>query len=178
MEQNKKLINQVNKIMQMHLDRALGYQKARSLAVDDRLKALFESCMQQSYYFAEKLQAAMSLQGMDTHAKPSWSGVMYRGWMTLRAGITQRKDKAIVGCSLTAEKMLDLSYELLCTNKYLQYYFPLLKFTFLKQHFGLKKTREDLEYLLYEVLESRAVQMDVNHSYNQASNGYSKEVSA
>lgn len=145
MEQSAKLIYQVNKIIQMHLDRGLGYQKARSLVTDDALKPLFEQCIQQSYYFAEKLQASMALQGMETHAKPSWTGTVYRGWMILRVGASSRKDRAVLCCSLAAEKMMNLSYELLCSNKYLQYYFPLLKFTFLKQHFSLTKTREELE---------------------------------
>lgn len=148
MEQSAKLIYQVNKIIQMNLDRALGYQKAMSLVKDSELRALFERGMQQSYYFADKLQAAMALQGMGAHARPSWTGTVYRGWMALRAAFSSNKSNVTLYCSLAGEKMIDLSYELLCTNKYLQYYFPLLKFTFVKQHFGLKKIREDLEAAL------------------------------
>lgn len=132
----------------MHLDRGLGYQKAMSLVADNALKVLFEQCMRQSNHFADKLQAAMALQGMEAKARPSWTGAVYRAWMTLRIATAVKKDRAALSCSLTAEKVMNLSYELLCSNKYLQYYFPLLKFTFLKQHFGLTKTREELESAL------------------------------
>jgi|GEM_PF-4486302 len=148
MEQSAKLIYQVNKIIQMHLDRALGYQKAMSLVDDSDLSILFERCMQQSYYFVDKLQAAMALHGMETRARPSWTGTVYRAWMSLRTAASSNKYHSVLYSCMAAEKMMNLSYELLCSNKYLQYYFPLLKFTFLKQHFGLKKIREDLEAIL------------------------------
>ncbi|UAY55906.1 PA2169 family four-helix-bundle protein [Arachidicoccus terrestris] len=159
----------------MHLDRGLGYQKARSLVADDALRALFEQCMQQSYHFADKLQAAMALQGMETHAKPSWAGAVYRGWMMVRVAVCARKDRAALCCSVAAERMMGLSYELLCSNKYLQYYFPLLKFTFLKQHFSLTKTREDLESLLIRYRRDTSRGIDgktfsvVNHLSNEPS---------
>ena len=148
MEQNAKLLFQVNKIIQMHHDRILGYQKAISLTADSRMQSIFEQCMQQSYYFQEKLQAAMSLQGMQLNAGPSWTGTLFRAWMVCRTRLSPGKDKAVLRSCLTAENMLNLSYELLCSDKYLQYYFPLLKFTFLKQHFTLKKTREQLDRIL------------------------------
>lgn len=148
MEQSAKLVCQVNKIIQMHQDRAVGYLKAESLAEDRDLKLLFDKCAQQSYYFAEKLQAAMLLQGLETRCKRSWAGAAFRTWMKLRQQFSSNKDQAVLRCSLAGEKMMHMSYELLCSNKYLQYYFPLLKFTFLKQFFGLKKTKEDLESIL------------------------------
>lgn len=145
MENKIKLTSQVNKIVQMHLDRALGYQKARSLTADVSLKNRFEQCMQQSYSFADKLKAAMDLQGLSTKGNPSWYGTIFRTWMTVRVMLSHRKSHRLLHCCLVGEKMIDLNYDLLCSNKYLDFNYPLLKYTFLKQHFSLKNTREDLE---------------------------------
>jgi len=168
MNHRTKLVYQIKKIIQMQLDRALGYQKARSLACDDALKSLFEHYMQQSFYFADKLQAAMELQGITVKSNPSWTGAVYRTWMTIKVHLCSKKDKAAICASLTGERMINLSYELLCANKYLPYYYPLLKFTFLKQFFSIKRTKEELESLLIrygsELPQSSEIEISLRQS--------------
>ncbi|GAB3361229.1 hypothetical protein GCM10027566_27530 [Arachidicoccus ginsenosidivorans] len=168
MNSRTKLVYQINKIIQLQLDRALGYQKARSLTKDPSLKSLFEHYTQQSYYFADKLQAAMALQAIETHVKPSWTGAVYRAWMIFRVRLSTRKDRAALSTALSAEKMMHLSYELLCANKYLTYYYPLLKFTFLKQFFSIKKTKEELETILIRYDSGRQQSAEIEVSFPQS----------
>ena len=137
-KKNIQITNQVRKLIQMHLNRAMSYQQAMSLTSNQEVKTLLEQGMQQSYYFVEHLQSAMAMQGLSLHAKPSLSGTLFRAWMTLSVHVSNRKSYRIVRCLLAAEKTLNLSYKLLCTNRYLQYAYPLLKSTFLKQYFSIK----------------------------------------
>ena len=148
MQQNKKLIYQVSKVLQLHLDSVKGYTLLSSKTHDLSLKAVFDQKMDQSSQFADKLRGAMALQGLDIHASASWMGLVFRAWVRLRLRLCANESYTALRLSLSAEKMLGLSYELLCNNKYLDYYFPLLKYSFLKQHAGLQKTREELTVLL------------------------------
>ena len=137
-KKNTQLAGQVRKLAQRHLNRALGYQQAMSLTKDPAIKAILEQGVQQSYYFAEHLQSAMSLQGMTSNAKPSWSGTLFRAYMVLSVRLSNRKSYRLIRYLLSSEKMLHLSYKLLCDNRYLQYAYPLLRSTFLKQYFIIK----------------------------------------
>ncbi|SEA36029.1 hypothetical protein SAMN05192529_11524 [Arachidicoccus rhizosphaerae] len=146
---NEQLKDQVSKLIQRHLDRALRFQLARSLCDNSNIKTLLEQGMQQSYYFADHLQTALKMQGLTIIVKPSWSGAFFRGWMTLNVGLSHRKSYSLIRRVLSSEKMLNLSYKLLCDNTYLQYAYPLLRSTFQKQYFIIK----DYMNLLEETIE-------------------------
>jgi len=166
MENKDKLTRQVNKIVQLHLDRALAYQQARSLSTDLTLKRRFEECMQQSYFFADKLQVSMDLKELATRGRPSLQGVFCRGWMTFRAFLSNRKDIVLLQSCLAREKKIHLSYECLCTNKYLDFNYPLLKYTFLQQQFSLKKMWEDLDALVELLQPTSSDLMEAKPSYS------------
>lgn len=148
MERNEKLINQINKVVQMNVDRVLGYEKAYSLVESKALKELFEQCISQSDSYATKLRSTMTFHGVSMKWRPSTFGLIFRGWMQLKISFCKNKDRAVLRSCLEAENVLALNYKLICDNKYLQYYYPLLKYTFLKQQFSLKQTREQIENAL------------------------------
>lgn len=156
MEINHKLVDQINKLVQIHQDRILGYEKARSMVQSKPLKDLFEQCISQSDTYATKLKSTMLFHGVKMDVRPSMFGMMFRGWMQFRASLSRHKDAAVLKSCLGNEKMLAINYNLLCDNKSLQYYFPLLKYTFMKQQFALKQTREFIDTALQAHTESLA----------------------
>lgn len=148
MDRNTKLITQINKLVQLNIDRALGYEKAYSLVESKRLKGLFEGCISQSETYSQKLKSTMIFHGVEMQCKPSLLGLGFRGWMHLKASSSRHKQISVLKSCLDAERMLTVNYDLICENRSLQYYYPLLKFTFMKQQFALKQTREHLEAAL------------------------------
>lgn len=145
---NHKLVYQINKLVQVHQDRILGYEKARTMVQSKPLKDLFEQCISQSDTYATKLKSTMLFHGVKMDVKPSMFGMMFRGWMQFKASCSRNKDAAVLKSCLGAERMLAVNYDLLCDNKSLQYYFPLLKYTFMKQQFAIKQTREFIDTAL------------------------------
>lgn len=149
MDRNKQLIFQINKLMQFNVDRTLGYKKACCLVGSKHLETLFEQCITQSEHYSEKLRTAMIFHGVNLSLKPSLVGKVFRRWMGLQVLFGKNKNIAVLKSCLTAEKMLERSYQFACENYFLQYYYPLLKSTFLKQQSILQKTRKFIEYALH-----------------------------
>lgn len=145
MDINHKLVYQINKLVQIHQDRILGYEKARTLVHSKYLKDLFEQCISQSDTYATKLKSTMLFHGVKMEVKPSFMGMVFRGWMQFRASWSRNKDFVVLKSCREGEKVMAVNYDLLCENKSLQYYFPLLKYTFMKQQFALKQTREYID---------------------------------
>lgn len=150
MDKNEKLVHQINKLIQINMDRMLLFEKARTLVDSKNLKDLFEQCICQSNTYGSKLKTTMLFNGVKLECRPSIFGHLSRGWIQLRSIFYKNRNISVLKSCLEAEKMTSLNYNFICENRFLQYYYPLLKYVFLKQYFALSQTREKLESALNE----------------------------
>jgi uncharacterized protein (TIGR02284 family) len=94
---NEKLIAQINSLVEINNDRIQGYGRAIDETKDEELKALFNSMVGHSKTFREELAVEVSrLGGAPTDGTRN-SGKLFRAWMDIKAAMTGKDRKEILG---------------------------------------------------------------------------------
>lgn len=96
MENQKQVIDQVNRIIQTNLDRTAGYEKAKEQAKDPQLRTLFGECSDQSLQYITELQPLVEQFGGQPVKDTSNAGDMYRAWMDIKAALASDNTKAVL----------------------------------------------------------------------------------
>jgi uncharacterized protein (TIGR02284 family) len=96
MENQKQVIDQVNKIIQTNLDRTAGYEKAKEQAKDPQLRTLFAECSDQSRQYVTELKPLVEQFGGQSATETSNAGDMYRVWMDIKTALASNNAKAVL----------------------------------------------------------------------------------
>jgi uncharacterized protein (TIGR02284 family) len=95
-EQDKSLVGDLNKLVEINNDRVEGYKKALKETDDPDLKQLFKSMAEHSFGFINELSDEIIKHGGEPTQGTCTSGKVYRAWMDIRAALTKKDRKAIV----------------------------------------------------------------------------------
>src|SRR5688572_14790537 len=93
---NEKMLDLVNKLVEINNDRMDGYKTAAQETEDTDLKALFNKFWEQSRKYKTELAEIVTRLGGKPTEKTSTSGKVYRAWMDIKAALTRKDRKAIV----------------------------------------------------------------------------------
>lgn len=96
MENQKQVIDQVNKIIQTNIDRTAGYEKAKEQVKDMQLQTLFGECSDQSRQYITELQPLVEEFGGQPVKNTSNAGDMYRAWMDIKTALAADNSKAVL----------------------------------------------------------------------------------
>jgi len=98
METNKeKEVAVLNSLIEYNNDRVEGYQKAAEETEQADLKMLFNKNSAQSMKFSGELVNRVSKLGGEPASGTTNSGKVYRAWMDVKAALTGKDRKAILG---------------------------------------------------------------------------------
>ena len=95
-KQNKELVNELNKLVEINNDRIQGYKTALKETEDYDLKELFKRMIDHSFNFKNELADEIMKAGGEPTQGTATSGKIYRAWMDVRAALSQKDRKAIV----------------------------------------------------------------------------------
>ncbi len=113
MEHNDKTIGVLNDLIRINNDRIDGYEKAADEAKDKDvdLQTMFHKFAQESKQYAAELRQLVTQYGGDPAEDTTVSGKIYRVWMDLKAVITGKDRKAILGSCEYGEDAAQRAYE-------------------------------------------------------------------
>lgn len=94
MHTNEHLVEQVNEIIQINIDRREGYEKAIDQVNDTQLKTLFEDCCRQSDEYINELRQVVIRHGGTPADTTSTAGDLFRIWMDIKAALSMSNTKA------------------------------------------------------------------------------------
>src|SRR3954471_20332376 len=95
-KQNKELVSELNKLVEINNDRVQGYKTALKETEDSDLKDLFKGLVDHSFKFKNELSDLIMQAGGEPTQGTRTSGKLYRAWMDVRAALTKRDREAIV----------------------------------------------------------------------------------
>src|SRR6478672_8659734 len=95
-KQNKELVSELNKLVEINNDRIQGYKTALKETEDTDLKDLFKRMVDHSFNFKNELADEILKVGGEPTESTCTSGKVYRAWMDIRAALTKKDRYAIV----------------------------------------------------------------------------------
>jgi len=101
----------LNTLIEYNNDRVEGYQKAAEETEETDLMALFNKYSAQSLKFSQQLANRVSQIGGEPVSGTTNSGKIYRAWMDVKAALTGKDRKAILGSCEYGEDVALKSYE-------------------------------------------------------------------
>lgn len=107
----EKEVAAINNLIEYNNDRVEGYQKAANETEHHDLKNLFNKFSTQSRKFSMDLSSHVSRLGAEPTTGTTNSGKVYRAWMDVKAALTGKDRKAILGSCEYGEDVALNSYE-------------------------------------------------------------------
>lgn len=95
--QKEKTISVLNKLIEINNDRVDGYETAVKETDDTTLKSLFNDFASDSRRFQQELTREVIALGGEPEKGTTTSGKFYRAWMDIKAALTAKNRKMIVG---------------------------------------------------------------------------------
>lgn len=100
---NEKVIEQLNKLVEINNDRVQGYENAAKESIDSDLKSLFIEMSNHSRRLRTDLSNEIrKLGGTPTEGTKN-TGKIFRVWMDIKAALTGKNRKEIIGSCETGE---------------------------------------------------------------------------
>jgi uncharacterized protein (TIGR02284 family) len=108
---NEKEVDALNNLLEYTNDRVDGYSKAVEETDQNDLKEVFNKYSSQSRQFSQELKnRVIELGGVPVSGTTN-SGKVYRAWMDVKAALTGKDRKAILGSCEYGEDVAVQSYE-------------------------------------------------------------------
>lgn len=116
-EKNEKIVSQLNDLVEINNDRIKGYERAISETDDEDLTYLFTNMAAHSRVYKSDLsREILSLGGEPTEGTKN-SGKLFRAWMDIKAALTGKNRKEILGsCEFGEDAALD-TYNTVIANE-------------------------------------------------------------
>ncbi len=108
---DQEVVSTLDGLIETCRDGEIGYRDAADGTSDIELKALFEQYSQQRTHDINELQTEVKNFGGDPQKGGSLAGAVHRGWLNLRAAITNRNDAAILDECERGEDIAVNAYE-------------------------------------------------------------------
>ncbi len=116
-EKAEKIVSQLNDLVEINNDRIQGYERAISETDDEDLTYLFTNMAAHSRTYKSDLsREIISLGGEPTEGTKN-SGKLFRAWMDIKAALTGKNRKEILGsCEFGEDAALD-TYKTIIANE-------------------------------------------------------------
>lgn len=114
---NEKSIDLLNELLEINNDRIDGYDHASRETDEDDLKSLFTQFAGTSYKCKRELISEIEKLGGTPTKETSTSGKIYRAWMDVKAAVTNKDRKAILGSCEFGEDVAIRTYEAVLGNE-------------------------------------------------------------
>lgn len=111
MYNNEQMVAELNKLVQVNLDREAGYQKASEAVEDTGLKTFFQDCRGQSASYLATLNDIIRNHGGEPEKETSTTGDLYRIWMDIKSALALSNAKAVLQSCEAGEDVALNSYE-------------------------------------------------------------------
>jgi len=93
---NKQGVRDLNKLIQVCVDGALGYRTAARSVSSSKLRTILVDYAIRRSQFAQELQAEVERQGGSAQDSVSVDASLHRGWITLASSVSHGDARAIV----------------------------------------------------------------------------------
>ena len=114
--QQKDLVSELNKLVEINNDRVEGYKKALKETDDADLKELFKNMVEHSFGFKNELADEIMKLGGEPTTGTRTSGKFYRAWMDIRSALTNKDRKNILSSCEYGEDAALETYEEVIKN--------------------------------------------------------------
>lgn len=105
MEQvNKIVIDDLNHLITICTDEKDGYQEAAGDADSAMLRSMFAGYSAERAEFSEQLKAEVRKLGGNPRNNGGPFGTVHRAWMDVKAALSARDNKAVLGACITGER--------------------------------------------------------------------------
>ena len=108
---NKQGVRDLNKLIQVCVDGALGYRTAARSVSSSKLRTILVDYAIRRSQFAQELQAEVERQGGSAQDSVSVAASLHRGWITLASSVSHGDARAIVASCEAGEGAARASYE-------------------------------------------------------------------
>lgn len=109
--QDQKVIDQLNNLLEINNDRTEGYTTAAKETNEQDLKALFSECAAHSNTCKQELIAEITRLGGKPVQGTRNTGKLYRAWMDMKAALTGKDRKAILNSCEFGEDVAVKNYD-------------------------------------------------------------------
>jgi len=116
---NKELVKHLNHLVTICNDGVYGYQNAAEDADSEALRAMFYEYSAQRRTAISQLNREITKLGGTTDEGGGPLGAMHRAWMDLRAALSTKDNKAVLGACVTGEKAAINAYDNILSEDYL-----------------------------------------------------------
>ncbi|MDB5119237.1 MAG: hypothetical protein JWN56_455 [Sphingobacteriales bacterium] len=116
---NKELVKHLNHLVTICKDGVYGYQNAAEDADSEALKAMFMEYSNQRETAISQLNREIRKLGGSTDEGGGPLGAMHRAWMDLKAALSTKDNKAVLGACLTGERAAINAYNDVLAENYL-----------------------------------------------------------
>jgi uncharacterized protein (TIGR02284 family) len=111
MENNEKLISQLNNLVEINNDRVQGYERAAKETKESDLQSLFQELAGHSREHRSALGNEVTKLGGTPTESTRNSGKIFRAWMDVKAALTGKDRKAIISACEFGEDAALESYD-------------------------------------------------------------------
>jgi uncharacterized protein (TIGR02284 family) len=108
---NDETVSALNKLVEINNDRIDGYEKAVNETNESDLKAKFSQFASQSRQYRSQLEGLVTEHGGKAVEGTTVSGKFYRAWMDIKAALSGKDRKAIIGSCEYGEDVAKETYE-------------------------------------------------------------------
>lgn len=116
-EKTEKIISQLNDLVEINNDRIQGYERAISETDDEDLTYLFTNMAAHSRGYKRDLSSEIIALGGEPTEGTKNSGKLFRAWMDIKAALTGKNRKEILGsCEFGEDAALD-TYKSVLANE-------------------------------------------------------------
>ncbi len=114
---NQKIIQEINELIEINNDRTEGYKKAIKEVDDSDLKDLFKNMSEHSFGFRNELSNEVIKLGGKPLTRTTNSGKLFRAWMDIRSALTSKDRKTVLNsCEFGEDAALDTYAKVLREN--------------------------------------------------------------
>lgn len=111
MSYSKEVSKKLNELLEKNYDAEEGYKLAAEKVENQKLKSFFSARAQERYDFGHELKAEIKNFGEAPDKGTSVAGDIHRGWMNLKASLSNDKDESVLEEAIRGEKAAVEEYE-------------------------------------------------------------------
>jgi uncharacterized protein (TIGR02284 family) len=111
MQLNEKLLEALNDLIKINMDRVVGYKKAIDQTDDADLKALFQRMAEESNSYIDQLNKLLIENGDEATQDTTLYGKIYRTWMDVKATFSGPDRHSILAACEYGESAAQRTYE-------------------------------------------------------------------
>ena len=111
MSYSKEVSKKLNELLEKNYDAEKGYKLAAEKVENQKLKSFFSARAQERYDFGHELKSEIKNFGEAPDKGTSIAGDIHRGWMNLKASLSNDKDESVLEEAIRGEKAAIEEYE-------------------------------------------------------------------